>query len=70
MPYVQLRFLRGMQIRDPQNSPAVEQDHQPNSTAASVDATGVLSYPNGLGARRQCLINYGPTEQLSLPQPP
>jgi hypothetical protein len=32
-----------MQIRDPQNSPAVEQGHEPNSAAGSVDATGELS---------------------------
>jgi hypothetical protein len=30
-PYAQLRALRGMQIRDPQNPLAVEQGHEPNS---------------------------------------
>ena len=28
-PYAQLRALRGMQVLDPQNSPAVEQGHEP-----------------------------------------
>jgi hypothetical protein len=34
---------RGMQILDPQNPLAVEQGHEPNSAAGSVDATGELS---------------------------
>jgi hypothetical protein len=32
-----------MQILDPQNAPAVEQGHEPNSAAGSVDAIGELS---------------------------
>jgi hypothetical protein len=42
MPYAQWRAPRGMQILDPQNPLAVEQGHQPNSAAGSVDATGEL----------------------------
>jgi hypothetical protein len=43
MPYAQLRALAGTQIRDPQNPLAVEQGHEPNIAAGSVDATGELS---------------------------
>jgi hypothetical protein len=40
MPYAQLRAVRGMQILDPQNPLAVEQGHEPNGAAGSVDVTG------------------------------
>jgi hypothetical protein len=43
MPYAQLRAVHGMQILDPQNPLAVEQGHEPNSAAGSVDVTGELS---------------------------
>jgi hypothetical protein len=42
-PHAQVRAPRGMQILDPHNPLAVEQGHEPNSAAGSMDATGELS---------------------------